>query len=147
MTELVEATKKVLGNVFVMYMKAHSYHWNYIGSEFPQYHEFFKSLYEELHDSIDIHAEQIRSLDSFAPGSLARMIELSDIKEDAQIPNPNKMLQNLLDANDEVLNAMMKANSLAEESNELGYVNFIQDRIQTHKKHRWMLKATLKQKT
>ncbi len=143
MADTVEATKKVLGNVFVMYMKAHSYHWNYIGPEFPQYHKFFGDLYEELHDSIDDIAEHIRALDSFAPGSLTRMTELADIQEDAQIPAPKKMLTNLLEANDKVLDSLVEAYSKANESKELGLANYLQDRIDIHKKHRWQIKATM----
>lgn len=143
MADTVEATKKVLGNVFVMYMKAHSYHWNYIGPEFPQYHKFFGDLYEELHDSIDDIAEHIRALDSFAPGSLTRMTELADIQEDAQIPAPKKMLTNLLEANDKVLDSLTEAYSKANESKELGLANYLQDRIDIHKKHRWQIKATM----
>ncbi len=143
MTDAVEPTKKVLGNVFVMYMKAHSYHWNYIGPEFPQYHKFFGDLYEELHDSIDDIAEHIRALDSFAPGSLSRMAELADIQEDAQIPAPKKMLTNLLEANDKVLDSLTEAYSKANESKELGLANYLQDRIDIHKKHRWQIKATM----
>ena len=46
-------------------------------------HDFFGDLYAELHGSIDDIAEQIRTLDSFAPSTLGRMIELAeDIQED-----------------------------------------------------------------
>ncbi len=43
-TELVDKTKECLANTFVMYMKAHGYHWNVIGSDFPQLHGFFGDL-------------------------------------------------------------------------------------------------------
>lgn len=143
MSELVESSKKLLANVFVMYMKAQSYHWNYIGPEFPQYHTFFGSLYEELHGSLDDIAEHIRAIDNFAPGSLARMIELATIPEDTQIPAPKKMLQNLFDANEEVLTTLTETYYAADTVKELGFANFLQDRIDIHRKHRWMLKATL----
>ena len=77
--ELIQKAKECLADTFVMYMKAHAYHWNVVGSNFPQYHEFLGSLYEELHNAVDPLAEQIRTLDSFAPFSLSRMIELSSI--------------------------------------------------------------------
>jgi starvation-inducible DNA-binding protein len=97
--ELIEKSKKCLGNTFVYYMKAHSYHWNVIGPDFPQLHDFFGDLYAELQGSIDDIAEQIRAIDSFAPSTLGRMIELADIQEDEKIPQPTKMVTNLLDAN------------------------------------------------
>ena len=143
MEEVVEKAKVLLGNVFVMYMKAHAYHWNYIGSDFPQYHSFLNDLYEELHGSVDDIAEQIRAMDNFAPGSLARMVELSEIKEDAQIPKPDKMFSNLYDANETVLACLDECYRLSGEQKAWGWQNFVADRITTHRKHRWMLKATL----
>ena len=112
-TELIEKAKKCLGNTFVYYMKAHGYHWNVIGSDFPQLHGFFGDLYEELHDSIDTIAEGIRTLDSFAPSTLGRMVELSDIQEDEKIPQPAKMVTNLLDANDKLFACMQECYTMA----------------------------------
>ena len=146
MEEVVEKAKVLLGNVFVMYMKSHAYHWNYIGSDFPQYHKFLNDLYEELHDSVDDIAEQIRAMDNFAPASLARMIELSEIKEDTQIVKPEKMFSNLYDANETVLACLDECYRLSGEQKAWGWQNFVADRITTHRKHRWMLKATLGQK-
>ena len=83
--ELIQKAKECLADTFVMYMKAHAYHWNVVGSNFPQYHEFLGNLYEELHNAVDPLAEQIRTLDSFAPFSLSRMIELSSIGEDTKV--------------------------------------------------------------
>ena len=146
MDEVVEKAKILLSNVFVMYMKAHSYHWNYIGPEFPQYHEFLGDLYTNLHDSTDVIAEHIRAMDSFAPGSLARLVELSEIKEDPQIPNPKKMFKNLYDANEQVLACLDECYRLSGEQKAWGWQNYVQDLITSHRKHRWMLKATLGQK-
>lgn len=142
MSDAVTATKKVLGNVYMMYMKAHSYHWNYIGSNFPQYHKFFGDLYEEVFDSVDGLAEHLRAMNTFVPGSLARMIELADIEEDDKVPAPNKMFANLEAANEQVLESLIAAYEAAEEAKEYGLANFLQDRIEIHKKHHWMIRAT-----
>jgi starvation-inducible DNA-binding protein len=146
MDEVVERSKVLLGNMFVFYMKAHAYHWNYIGPEFPQYHAFFGDLYESAHDEIDVIAEHIRQMDNFAPASLARMIELSEIKEDTQIVKPEKMFKNLFDANEQVLSCLDECYRLAGEQKAWGWQNYVQDLITAHRKHRWMLRATLGEK-
>ena len=46
--------KKLLANMFLMYFKAHSYHWNVEGPNFAQYHAFFGDLYTTLHGNFDI---------------------------------------------------------------------------------------------
>lgn len=138
---LIEQAKVVLADTFVMYMKAHSYHWNVIGPDFPQLHDFFGKIYEELHDAIDPLAEHIRALDSFAPASLVRMSDLSTIREDDKIPTPQNMIANLIDANEKVMNTLVETRNKADVTEMYGYVNFLEERIMIHAKHRWMLKA------
>lgn len=141
-TELIDNMKTVLADTFTMYIKAHGYHWNVIGSDFPQLHEFFQDLYEELHGATDDIAEQIRQIDAFAPGTLQRMKELSNVAEDDKIPVAANMITNLITANEVVLTALMAAYKQADTDEEFGLANFLQDRMMAHKKHGWMLKAT-----
>lgn len=147
MEELVEKLKSVLADSFAFYLKAHGYHWNVIGSDFPQLHDFFGDLYGEVHGAVDDIAEHIRQLDAFAPGTLARMKELSTISEDEAIPKAEKMVTNLLDANESLLTSLTECYTMAEEMKEFGLSNFLQDRITAHKKHSWMLKATAGKKS
>jgi starvation-inducible DNA-binding protein len=146
MTELVEKIKVCLADTFVFKMKVQSYHWNVIGPDFPQYHDFFSDLYEELDGAVDALAEHIRQLDAFAPSSLSRMIELSTLTEVDTIPVAAKMITNLIADNDAVLATVTEAYEMAEDMKEFGLSNYLQDRITEHKKHRWMLKATANQK-
>jgi starvation-inducible DNA-binding protein len=144
---LVDKLKVVLANTFTMYMKTHGYHWNVIGSDFPQYHDFFGELYAEVHGAVDDIAEQLRQINSFAPGSLQRMKELTELEEDDLVPNAAKMVVNLIAANDKVLSSLIECYEMAEEAKEYGLSNFLQNRITAHKKHGWMLKATAGQKS
>ena len=145
--DLVEKTKEVLANTFVLYMKAHSYHWNVIGSDFPQLHKFFGKLYEELHDAVDVLAEQLRQLDSFAPATLSRMVELSTIEEDEKIPTAANMVNNLITANEKVIDSLKDCYKMAEQLEMYAHSNILQDRLSAHVKHNWMLKATAGKKS
>lgn len=140
--ELIEKSKVLLANTFVVYMKAHGYHWNVIGINFPELHKFFGKLYEDLHGSVDDIAEQIRSLEAFSPGTLARFKELATISEDEKIPTPEKMIDNLYDAVEELLDNTKEIYELAESEKEYAYSNFLQDRLTALKKHCWMLRVT-----
>ena len=142
--ELIDKAKTVLADTFVMYMKSHSYHWNVIGPDFPQLHEFFGNLYEDLHGAVDPLAEHVRALDALAPATLVRMTELSSIKEDEKIPTTQNMISNLLDANEIVLKSLDDARKKAEEDGMFGYVNFLEERMMIHAKHGWMLKSIMK---
>lgn len=144
MDELKTALTKVLANTFVMYFKAHAFHWNVEGMFFPQFHEFFGNLYEELHGAVDPIAEHIRAIDGYAPASLADIKAASSISEDILRTQPKEMLSSLISDNNLVIISLMQAYQEAEKVSELGLANFLQDRIDIHQKHGWMLKASSK---
>jgi starvation-inducible DNA-binding protein len=146
MEELVNKLKEALADTYSFALKAQSYHWNVMGSDFPQLHDFFGEIYEEAKGAVDPIAEQIRQLDAFAPSTLSRMKELSSVEEDEKIPVAIKMVENLIVANDVVMKTMTEAYKMAEEQESFALSNFLQDRLTAHSKHRWMLKATAGQK-
>ena len=142
MTEqLVPQMKIVLASVFSFYLKAHNFHWNVEGPNFPQYHSFFGSLYDEVFDSVDTIAEHIRTLNSYAPGSLARYSQLSVIEDQTNIPSAKAMVTELYTDNIKIISELTKAYNLAEQAKKPGLSNFLQDRINVHEKHGWQLKA------
>lgn len=144
MDELVQYLRESLANTFVMYFKAHQFHWNVEGPNFPQYHSFLGDLYEELHGAVDPIAEQIRTLDQYAPTSIAAMLAMSAVIESLSIAQPREMFASLNNDNDIVLLTLTKAYQKAEELGQLGISNFLQDRLTAHEKHGWMLRATIK---
>lgn len=141
---LIDSLKVVLAENFALYLKAQYYHWNVEGSDFYQLHEFFGDLYEEIYSSIDKFAEEIRALNSYAPGSLKRFLELSSIADEERVLSANEMLSQLLRDNATYINTLTQAFKQSEIEKEIGLSNFIQDRIDQHKKHAWMLRSFLK---
>lgn len=141
---LIDSLKIVLAENFALYLKAHYYHWNVEGSDFYQLHEFFGDLYEEVYSSIDKFAEEIRALNSYAPGSFKRYSELSKIEGEERILTSKEMISQLLTDNNTYINTLTETFQLSENQKEIGLSNFIQDRIDQHKKHAWMLRSFLK---
>ena len=145
MDELNTSMKIVLANTFAMYFKAHGHHWNVEGKDFSQLHDFFANLYQELFAAVDQIAEQIRALDDYVPYGLDTVSSIATIK-DSSINGNNipSMLQDLMDANAAVIEALNAAHKLAEAEGNRGLVNHIEGRLDVHAKHGWMLLATSK---
>ena len=141
---LIDELKKVHADAFTFYLKAHFYHWNVEGSDFPQYHDFLQNLYQEVFASIDSLAELIRTLDSYAPGTLTRLKELTTIEETDDVPDAKTMMTRLLQENNILRASLLTAYTTADTTGEVGISNFLQDRIQVHEKHAWMLRSILK---
>ena len=145
MDKLIASLKVLLGNTFVMYFKAHSYHWNVEGTHFSQYHDFFGDIYEDVYGAVDPFAEEIRKLDTYAPISLMELYGYKTISEDSSKPATiHEMLVNLLMANTELLSALTAAFDIATAEKQQGLANFIADRMDKHKKFEWMMTSSLK---
>jgi starvation-inducible DNA-binding protein len=142
--ELINSLQKVLADTFAMYYKAHASHWNVEGPNFPQYHDFFSDIYNELWTSVDEIAEKIRQLGGYTPSSLAELMSNSMVSENGGTMSAEEYISKLLDANNLVLASLLMSYKEAEAATEIGVSNFIQDRVMAHQKHGWMLKATLK---
>jgi starvation-inducible DNA-binding protein len=144
METMIDLMKKTLADTFVMYLKTHSFHWNVEGPNFPQYHKFFGKLYKELHGAVDPIAEEIRALNSYAPGSLTRYLELAEVQDQQNILAPVAMCFELLKDNEVVLADLNVAFELASELKLQGLADFLAGRIDTHNKHAWMLRSISK---
>jgi len=142
---LADNLKVVLASSFTLYLKAHNFHWNVEGPNFPQYHKFLDDFNSEIFDNaIDRAAEFIRVLDQYAPGSLTRFAELSVIKDQIKIPRAELMMAELYEDNAKMIELLNISFASAEEENQQGIANFIAERLDAHGKHAWMLRSILK---
>lgn len=144
MDELKQAMKVAMASSFTFYMKAHYFHFNVEGPLFLQYHDLFGKIYEEVYDSIDQFGEEIRALGSYAPMSIGRFQELTVIEEPQGIAPAAQMINELMDDNSRMLEVLAQVFELADSANEQGLADFIAGRLDAHKKHAWMLRASSK---
>lgn len=145
MNKLTAVLQIVLSNTFVMYFKAHSYHWNVEGMNFSQLHEFFNDIYDDVHGAVDTAAEELRALDVYAPISLTNLYEHKTLEEDTSKPaGAKQMLQNLLEANDKVIESLNKLFETATAEKKQGLADFAAGRLDVHNKHGWMIRSHLK---
>ena len=144
MDQLKQALKIAHANTFLFYMKVHNYHFNVEGPLFPQLHELFKTIYEEVYSSVDTFGEEIRALGSYTPMSPGRFMELGSIEEPVIPASYQEMLQQLMQDNQTLLEIIEQTYQLAEEAGAHGLSNFLAERQDAHKKHGWMLRATSK---
>jgi starvation-inducible DNA-binding protein len=144
MEKLQNATKIAFASEFSFYLKAHNYHWNVTGPMFPQLHDLFGKIYEEVYSSIDDFAEKIRSLGTYVPASYERFNMLTRISDETEILPKDQMLKELYIDNEKMLVIFKKLFDLSEQSHEHGFSDFVAGRMDSHRKHGWMLRASMK---
>lgn len=144
MNETAAAAQIALSNTFLMYFKAHSYHWNVEGRDFPQFHGFFGDVYEDLYGAVDPMAENIRKMHEYAPRNLDEMYRYKTIDCANAATTIPEMLHDLLIANEETIVSLNKLFGLLTAANDQGFADFVAARLDAHKKHSWMITSTLK---
>ena len=144
MEQLIQQLKVILATNFALYLKAHNFHWNIEGSNFPQYHSFLDNLYNSIWGQTDDIAEHLRKLNAYAPGSMTRFLELADLNEELNIPSALEMMTQLRADNDRYIIHLRAGIVAAESANEPAVGNFLQDLLGAHQKHAWMLRSITK---
>ncbi len=144
MEEVINPLKAAFADTYAFYVKAQNYHWNVEGPMFAMYHDFFGKIYEEVGGAIDTFAEEIRAQNAYAPAAFSRFQELTRIEDEVLIIKPEQMVSNLFFDNAKVLASLQVAREAADKYKENGLVNFIEERLDQHNKHAWMLRASMK---
>lgn len=144
MEKLLQSLKIAFASEFSFYLKAHYFHWNVEGPDFLQYHELFGKIYEEVYQSIDVFAEQIRAAGGYVPGSLERFSVLTTLADSTEISPAMEMIKELMEDSDKMGNMFGIIFRMSEEQGTYGLSDFIAGRQDAHRKHSWMLRATLK---
>jgi starvation-inducible DNA-binding protein len=95
-TSLVDSLAECLSNSVVLKFKGHGYHWNVIGPDFQEFHDFFGDFYEDVDSGVDSLAEFIRYRGVQAPYKLSQFVALSSISESEVGSDAMGMLEDLL---------------------------------------------------
>lgn len=146
MEQLINLLKVLQASTLALKLKAHGYHWNVEGDDFPQWHDKFGDIYENMDSSIDGYAEWIRMLDvnKYAPFKLSRFNELSIVPETEITTDPEDMAADLCESIDMVTALIVNATDVANEAKQYGLANFLGDRQTAHQKWCWQLRASTK---
>jgi starvation-inducible DNA-binding protein len=144
MDELQRALKIAFASEFAFYLKAQYFHWNVEGPNFPQLHDLFGKIYEEVYGSIDTFAEEIRATGTYTPGSFTRFSILSLVDDEVEILPAEAMLMELFEDSEKMAEMFRIVFNASEELGLHGLSDFLAGRQDAHKKHSWMLRSTLK---
>lgn len=144
MDDLINKLKVLLSDVVTFYFKAHGYHWNVEGDDFPQFHSFFEAIYEDVYGSIDPIAENIRKCGDYAPYRLERFLQYRTLGDANVVPEEVAMSTDLYQSNAQVIVTLQAAFDSAMENNKQGIANFLADRLDQHDKWDWQLRAVIK---
>jgi starvation-inducible DNA-binding protein len=144
MEQLQQLAKIAFASTYSFALKAQNYHWNVEGSDFFEYHALFEQIYNDVYGSIDVFAENIRKLRTYTPASYSRFSMLSKVEDETDIIPLEAMVRELLLDNEKMIVILKKTYDASEAEGKHGFSNFLAERMDSHEKHGWMLRASSK---
>jgi starvation-inducible DNA-binding protein len=134
---------QLLADTYAVYLKTHGYHWNVRGPNFASLHALFMAQYTETWAAIDIIAERIRALGVLAPQGYGRFAELSAIKDGDPAKGAEAMISELVKDHETLIGTARAVRKTAEQAGDEVSASILDDRVQAHEKHAWMLRSSL----
>jgi starvation-inducible DNA-binding protein len=142
---VVAILNTLLADEYILYTKTRNYHWNVVGKDFKERHEFFQEQYEKLDEMIDEIAERTRQLGGLTVATLNEFLQIAHLQENpGEYPSDLKMISNLLKDHESTIKFLRKsAEQCDEEYNDMGTNDFLIGLMEIHEKMAWMLRAHL----
>jgi len=140
--EIAEGLKRLLADSYTLYLQTHNFHWNITGPQFRELHLMFEEHYTELSVAVDDIAERIRALGVAAPGTYKEFSQLSSIEEVAGVTEAPVMVKTLTESHEQVIRTCREVLKLAQKADDESTASVVSDRMLTHEKTAWMLRAT-----
>ena len=141
---LSDSLKTLLASTQSFAIKSQNFHWCIEGSNFPQYHAFYDTLYSDVNGTIDTIAEYIRILGHYTPGSLQRYAELSIIKDQTKIPRAELMFVESLQDTETMIQLVTEIFDQATQERQQGIANYMAELQDLYGKKSWMIRSILK---
>lgn len=133
----------LLADTYAVYLKTHGYHWNVEGPNFGALHALFMAQYIEMWNAIDLVAERIRALGAFAPQGYRAFGQLSGVQDGDPELDSEAMLAELIRDQETLIATARQVRAQSAEAGDEVTASLIDDRVQAHEKHAWMLRASL----
>lgn len=136
--------QRYLANLGVLNVKLHNVHWNVVGPQFMEVHNFTESLYDKFFEDFDAVAEALKMRNEMPLSTMAEYLEKSDLKEIKAKPFSSKETLELVK---EDLTSMKKLaieiRNLADEEGDFTAVGMFEEYVGFYEKNLWFLNSIL----
>ena len=143
MNKLQTTLRRTFCTNFMLYFQSHVAHVNVVGRNFMSDHKILKEIYKDAQENIDAYAEQLRICGTTMPELMEDITMCSEIQDGIDGKNASLYLNHVYNMIDIMIECLKMMYEVAEEAGELGLSNYIQDRIEVHRKQCWKLSAIL----
>lgn len=142
--KLTDILAQAAAENFCLYYSAHVAHVNTTGRNFVSDHEILGRIYQDAQTMIDTYAEFQQTLKQPMLGDYQAIRDNSSVPFGfASAMSADDYLEAIYDRIEAVMDTLTELYRAAEDANEYGLSGFVQERLITHKKQCWQLRAVL----
>ncbi len=142
---IAKSINKYLADIAVSYIKIHNLHWNVVGSQFKAVHEYLETIYDSYAEVLDEVAELLKMNGETPAASLKEYLKLSDIEElDSNSVKVEMAMKITLADMKKLKGEALEIRKAADEDDEFGVVNMMEDHIENYNKNIWFIDSMLK---
>ena len=140
-TEISDTLRRLLADVFCLYLKTKSFHWHMTGRHFRDYHLLLDEHAEQIFGMSDDIAERARKLGATtlrSIGDISRHQRLEDNNDEPA--TPNSMLSELHNDNRQLTAFLRQAHEVCAKGNDVATTSLIEIWIDRAERRTWFLK-------
>jgi starvation-inducible DNA-binding protein len=142
--EISGALRKLLADVFTLYVKNKNFHWHMSGRHFRDYHLLLDEQATQIFAMTDDIAERARKIGGTTLRSISDISRHQRLKDnDKEFVAPRDMLLELRDDNLELTRELRSTHELCEEHNDVATASLIENWIDETERRTWFLSETV----
>jgi len=142
--EISDALRRLLADVFALYLKTKNFHWHMTGNHFRDYHLLLDEQGEQIFAMTDDIAERARKIGGttlHSIGDVARHQRLKDNNEEG-VP-PMDMLSELCADNQHLTRSLRSAHEICEKHDDVATASLIENWLDETERRTWFLWETV----
>lgn len=141
----VDLLQNYLSNLAVLNVKFHNIHWNVVGTQFVQVHNFTEEIYDQLFEDLDQVAELLKMKNIMPLSTMAEYLEKSNIEEikakDFSIKESLEIVKKDMELMKELATNIR---NIADEEGDFECVAIFEDYVAFYSKNIWFVNSILK---
>src|SRR5438445_12563798 len=142
--EISSNLRRLLADVFALYLKTKNFHWHISGRHFRDYHLLLDEQSDQIFATTDQLAGRVRKIGGATLKSIGQVARLQTIKDNNEdyVP-PREMLRELMQDNKHVAGAMRKAHEVCDEAGDVASASILENFIdETERRTSFLFEAT-----
>ena len=138
--EITSNLRKLLADVFALYVKTKNFHWHMSGPHFRDYHLLLDEQADQLYAMTDPIAERIRKTGGSTLRSIGHIARIQRIKDnDADYFDPLDMLAELREDNQTLAARLREVHDVVDEVRDIATASLIENWIDETERRTWFL--------